>query len=332
MSHGIQKDDIGYVGFVDTLGHTWHNMPQYHELNGAVPSLKAFEVMDFDLEKRPNYGMNQDGAMRELDGSFHIVRSDTDTVLVGNVGSKFTVENNGSFFNYVDENILAMFPQLQIESVGTLFGGATTFINLMVNEFYIKGDDSPNINRLMYYNPLGKGSYGCGAHSVRIVCNNTLTAADAEAKANGSMFKFRHTKNAQTAINNHMMDLSETFLALDRYVDDLGVLAGVDMDTQDVDTFLESLYPTSKGSKKSETTNLNKQEKIKEVFEVVQDGMSKSISRSAYAMLNAVTWVVDHPEKLRKNQDVASNTWDGLVGLKADFKTTALSKLVGMKG
>jgi phage/plasmid-like protein (TIGR03299 family) len=331
MSHGITKDDIGYVGFADTLGHTWHRLPQYIELNGAVPVLKALEVMDFELEKRPNYGMNQDGAMRELEGSFHIVRADTDTVLVGNVGNKFTVVNNGHFFNYVNENILAVFPQLEIESAGTLFGGATTFINLKVNEFYIKGDDSPNVNRLMYYNPLGKGSYGCGAHSVRIVCNNTLTASEAEAKANGSMFKFRHTSGAQNAINNHMMDLSETFLALDRYVDSLDVLAGVDMNASDVSTFLESLYPTDKGSKKSETTNLNKQEKIKDVFETVQDGMTQGISRSAYAMLNAVTWVVDHPETLRKGQDIASNTWDGLVGLKSEFKTQALSKLIAMK-
>ena len=330
MSHGITEVDKGFVGFVNKFGGTWHGLEQYKQLVDAVSAQQAMEVLDFDLEKRINYRMTNDGPMEEIEGSFHVVRTDTDTVLVPNCGNKFTVVNNGKFFNYVNENILAIYPQLEIESVGTLFGGATTFINLLVNEFYIKGDDSPNVNRLMYYNPLGKGSYAAGAHSVRIVCNNTLTAAAAESKANGSMFKFRHTKNAQTAINNHMIDLSETFLELEKYVDTLNDLACTEMDVGMVDTFLESLYPTDAKSKKSETANLNKQEKVREVFETVQDGMSKTISRSAYAMLNAVTWVVDHPEKIRAGQDVMSNTWDGLVGLKSDFKTGALSKLVGM--
>lgn len=328
--YGITETDVGFVGFKSDNDHSNRYLAGYEVIDGPVSAAQAVEVLDFEIEKRPNFGMTNDGAMRELDGSFHLARPDTDTVLVNNVGNKFTVCNNGEFFNYINENILAVYPQLDIESVGTLYGGATTFINLMVNEFFVKGDDSPNVNRLMYYNPLGKGSYGCGAHSIRLWCANTLKASQAEAKANGSMFKFRHTKNAQTAINNHMMELAETFLELDKYVDVLNDLAGVDMNTSDVDAFLESLYPTVSGTKKAETTNLNKQEKVREVYEGVQDGMTHGISRSAYAMLNAVTWVIDHPEKLRKGQDIASNTWDGLVGLKADFKTTALNNLVAM--
>ena len=331
MAHGITDVDKGFVGFTEKFGGTWHGLAQYVELVGAVSVQQALEVLDFDLEKRENYGMTNDGAMRVLDGSFHVVRTDTDTVLVPSCGNKFTVVNNGDFFKYVDENILAIYPQLKIESVGTLFGGATTFVNLLVDEFYIKGDDSPNVNRLMYYNPLGNGSYSCGAHSVRIVCNNTLTFAAAEAKANGSMFKFRHTANAQTRINEHMIDLADTFMELEKYVDILNDLTGVDMDSSDVDTFLESLYPSNVGkSQKSATANLNKQNKVRDVFETVQDGMTKGIARSAYAMLNAVTWVIDHPEKIREGQDVASNTWDGLVGSKATFKSDALSKLVAM--
>ena len=124
MSHGITEIDRGMV-----WGTTWHGLPQYLQLDHPVTYQEAMEILNFPMEKRQLYREDKHQGFEKAN-AWEIVRTDTGDALVPFVGSKFQVIGNEKLLEHVNDTVLKEFPQLQIESVGTLWRGATTFVNL----------------------------------------------------------------------------------------------------------------------------------------------------------------------------------------------------------
>lgn len=332
MSHMIMEDDMGVVGFVEKYGGTWHGLDQYEERDGPVPVSKVKQTFGFDLEKEPLYhrkDVEGFGSFEEVDG-WCITRKDTEKVVVPMVGSRFHVMSHGEMFRHVEQGLLVQYPELEIESVGTLENGATAFVNLYLGKLNIHGDQSDNISRMMFYNPLGKGAYALGVHTVRIVCNNTLRMAEAESTANATLHKIRHTQSAGAKINAALVDLAQVKLGLQSFEDRMTEFTVQAMNSQKVDEFLNEFIPvTDDLGQAGQTRRKNQQESIRANFEEAE-GLDVSVSRSKYAMVQAVTKYLDHPEKLSKNQDMASVAWDGLVGRIAVRKDKAVSILAAV--
>ena len=334
MSHGIQELDIGYVN-----GTTWHNLPQYEQLERPVTLEEARKVMCYPLEKTPLFRVvhgDEDDLFasvnyEQVDGAHCIIRTDHNKVMVPTVGDQFVVLDNSFLLDFVSENLLGQYPELEIESVGTLFNGATAFLNLKVAEYQIKGDKSPTLSRLMYFNPLGKGSYQACAHDVRIVCNNTLRASAAQGAANKTLAKFRHTKSAGQRINDHLADLAELKLGLEKHVEALDFLASKPVVAEEVTKYLNFLFPLPVDDNgrpvEGRATSLarNKQDAVREVFESDQ-GLCLGATHTRYGLLQATTNYFDH--NTIRNGDDAARAWDGIVGDRANKKDTAFKFLM----
>jgi len=324
MSAGIQELDKGYVE-----GTTWHGIPSYITLDRPVTIEEARSVMCYPLEKQQLF--RDDGQDGEAVDAWAIVRTDHDAVMVPAVGKRFEVVDNSFLLNFVHEHLLAVYPELVIESCGTLFNGATAFVNIKIAEFQIKGDKSPTVSRLMYYNPLGRGSYQACAHDVRIVCNNTLRAAAAQGKANKSLAKFRHTASAGEKINEHLMDLAEFKLDLKKHIKQLDFLAKQQMSQEQVFEYLNKLYPLPKEDNgkvkegRSATRKMNQQNAVMQQFEMDQS-LAAGVKHSAYGLLQATTHVLDHG-KIKGGDEMAAR-WDGIVGQRAAVKDMAVKFLL----
>jgi len=322
MAHGITEIDKGYV-----FGETWHRLPQYVRQNMPVTKEQAIEVLDYPLEKKVLYRKNANGEIVESD-AWEIVRSDYDRVVVPAVGKYFTVISNKSLFDHISGSILSEFPDIDIESVGTLFGGQIAFVNLKMNEFRINGDDSPTVSRLMYYNPLGIGKYKVCAHNVRVVCNNTLRMATEESISHGLMSMISHTKNAQEHIKNGMASILALKQKFEEEKETLEILSKKDMSIEKVKEFFNVFLPVKQDDTQRKKTNVfNFRNKIENVFNTKQNAtLNDSLSNSGYGMLNAVTYVVDHDEP-RKGSDTAKIMWDGITGIRSDLKFKAMKSL-----
>jgi len=318
MAHLIMEHDRGAV-----FGTTWHKLAQYEQLNDFVTREKMWEISDYPMELVPNV-IILDGKTIES-GSRAIVRPDVKTVIVPAVGDDFYLENNSYLVHHIEENFLdGLEGKIGIESVGTLRNGATFFINLKVREFAVTGDKSKSVSNLMFVNPLGQGSYKCGAHNVRIVCNNTLRAAEAQARANGSLFKIRHTKGATERIPNVIEQMAEFQLGLDLHIEKLERLARRQVVSSEVQAFLETMYPLEE--KASNIKKINVWELRSDVlgqFEGDQD----LAGGTAYALLNAFTYAVDHRKPSTK-ADQAQVTWDNLFGMQSVSKEKAFESLM----
>jgi hypothetical protein len=197
MSAGIMEFDVGKVSGVQS---TWHKLPQYTCFpDRPITVAESVEVATYPIEKQQLYRGN--GIPVD---AWSLVRTDKDVTLVPAVGERFTIVQNHHMVNFISEHLLAVYPDLAIQSVGTLWNGATFFLNLSINEFQVKGDKSPTVTNLMYCNPLGKGSYVACAHSTRVVCANTARIAEAQGLANQSLKKFRHTaRNGKTRLTRN---------------------------------------------------------------------------------------------------------------------------------
>lgn len=324
MAHLIEHYDMGVV-----WGKTWHRLPQYIQQDGPVRTDQVHAVLDFPIRKDRSYRlMNKDGEQTVVEPlrSWHVVRVDTNTVIAPYVGEIFSAVSHLDMFKAVDKGLLSQFPDLDIESVGTLRGGGTAFINLKVSETHILGDNSPTITRLMFYNPIGVGGYTCGVHNVRVVCNNTLMAAKAQAAALGSLKMIRHTPGAIKALNYALVDMAKIKLGLETLDEQLNVLAGIPMTSRDTRDFLKELIPMpEKISSPARAGRLRKHSEILAQFERGL-ALSPATARSRYGMLQAVTYWTGHQVPTAK-QDRMAVDWDNLTGFRARFKNQALHLL-----
>lgn len=319
MAANILEHDQGVV-----QGTTWHQLPQYLTQDGPVTVDQARKVLDFPLEKVRLYRKAPAGSVRAFMpvDSFAVVRTDFDEVVADAVGPEFVVQNNANILDFIALEVLAEYPELSIESVGTLGNGATSFVNLKLNEFVIPGDKSNTVNRLMYYNPIGLGAYRAGVHGVRIVCQNTLNMADAAAAANGSLTRISHTSNSQERLKEAIIEIGKVFLELKTYEERLTEMAGIDMDSKSVDGFFDAFLPvteeTGQRALKIREKNVGI---ITSRFETDQDLKNP---RTKYGMLNAVTWYVDH---VKTQEDDGAQVWDSLTGRRAADKQRAFELL-----
>lgn len=318
MPAGILEVDRGYV-----WGTTWHGLPNYIQLATPVTIDQARKIMDYPLAKKQLYAQLR-GGLEAVD-AFAVVRTDHNTVVCPAVGRKFRVMNNVHILDFINDHVIKSYPALQIESVGTLWGGAVAFLSLKANSFMVKGDESETINRLMYYNPIGRGSYAAGAHSTRIVCNNTLRIAAAQSAANETLMTFKHTGNVEGKIVKHLVNLSKFFLELQTREQLLNDLALKPVNSDFVTEFIGKLFPVAKQTDRSLTMAKNRSAGIIEIFET-DTTIKAPANRSRYAVLQAVTNWVDH-KMIARGTDDAANMWDGLVGNRADIKDRALELL-----
>ena len=315
MSHGITEEDRGYVH-----GTTWHQLPQFVQLDRPVTKEEARLVLDYPIAKRQLYRMI-DGKLAEVSDAFCVVREDSDRVLLPTCGRVMEVHNNVEFFEMVDRGLLQVYPELELESVGTLWGGQTAFVNIKLAEWAVKGDKSSTVSRLMYFNALGRSYQAC-AHDVRIVCNNTLRMAAASGLANKTLLKFKHTHGASQKITEYLLDLAEVKMELKKHQELLNELARRPITTPQVEQFLSEFLPGPEGPPPIRIKNLR--DEVRNVFDSDQE--LGTIGNTRYGMLQAVTYWLDHG-KLRKSQDAAYQIWDGIVGDRSERKQAALALL-----
>jgi phage/plasmid-like protein (TIGR03299 family) len=341
MSHGITEIDKGYVN----ANSTWHGLPNYVCIpERPINILEAIEVADYPLEKRrlwfctshDEQGIEEKTDIDLLDyeqvgDAYSIVRTDFEPprVVVPMVGARFSVEENTRMVHFLNEHLLAEFPDLVIESVGTLFGGATFFINLKVGEFTVRGDSSKTLTNLMYANPLGRGSHTACAHSTRIVCNNTAQIAQSQGYANQSLKKFRHTSSATERINEHLIDMAKFKLGLEQYEYQMNQLADTPIPSAGfLDDFLNTTFGNPHEVKgRSQTMITNNVEAYKNVLRKQRPTLTDKAGNSLYALFQGYTDWVDH-EKQSRGSDSAAVQWDGLMGQRQKDKAGVLDSLL----
>jgi phage/plasmid-like protein (TIGR03299 family) len=339
MAHGIKELDRLAVGFVDKYGSTWHMHPNCEEINGAVSIEKAQEVFNYQVDKTPVVIQGTDIV---VPGNFVLSRTDVNeagetktTIVYPSVGDRYFPIQNDALLKWITAGVIVPF-NVSIESVGTLFNGQTAFVNLILNEHVVRGDQGPTVCRMMYSNSFGGFSYMACVHTTRIVCNNTLRCATAQGEVNKTLRKFRHTRNAAEKIEVHMVELGEVIASTRSHFDQMDLFAEMKVTCDQTNSFLDSLFPIEKDDKGNDkegrgtTRRLNQRNAIINIFETC-DNLQGDIAQTRYALLQAATDWADHESSVRNGDDQMGRFWDGIWGTKDKFKQSALTAIQALR-
>jgi len=275
----------------------WHGLGTIIE-DEAVKAAEALELagLDWTVELVPTaqyIGIDEEtneNIWDETPGTFSVQRS-SDLKSVGMVKSRYVPLNNVDAFQLGDD--LLDDPEAHWHTAGSLKGGSLVWMLAKLNEdIKIAGMEDELISSYLMISNSHDGSKAVEATvtPVRVVCNNTFTAALKNAKRT---FKIRHTKNmsGRIAEAKNALGITHTYMA---ELEKLGNnLVGQSFSNAEFNDFLESLVPT-KGLDDgiALTKALNKQELISEIRANKPD--LQNIKNTKWSALQAVIDMHDH--------------------------------------
>jgi len=212
-------------------GHDWDviELPSFTAIPGVTE-------VDFPLE---GWKQMPNGYMRKDDGWKTHVRSDTGAVLHKSQESFASIPNSVAY----DVAELLFDQGFQYETGITLDDGKLCAITLKLDEpIQIPGDDSIVL-------PFGCLSWGHAANAalrvrsgtIRQVCANTVGASEAEGKALGTDFTFRHTKNWKDRLDDAKQAVKGVRKALGIYQEMALELASIRVTPAQRDLFVSEI-------------------------------------------------------------------------------------------
>lgn len=331
MAHELMEHD----NMVSVREVPWHGLgiilPDY------IPVLEAQKVagLTWSVRKEPvHYRMPAvDGMSRimEIPGSFAIVRDDNQQPL-GVVGANYTPYQNDQMFQFVDE--FAKDANSQLETCGSLRNGRMVWALCTAGEVeYVKND--PVKKYFLIKNAFdGSSNIEVCFTDIRVVCNNTLTAA---LKGASNVWRIRHTSSlheqmqaVKGAIELQRKHSDAMYKAMERMVAHKMTSAEIkraatEIVMGDVSDVEELLQP---GQDLIELATAHKAKVINTILNLHESGAGSNIPGvrgSAYGLLNACTEYADHFKTLRPGERSYSEARfeSIMVGSASDFKKRA---------
>lgn len=300
------------------------------QLHTEISADQAHEILDFTIEKVPVSRPVADG-YETVPGQYCLVRKDSDdddgvVVGVSGVGEQFDVAAQpGKVLDFFLENIMPQVPELKIETVASVYNGATSFVNFHYGDGYeFKNDSSPQYTNILFMNPLTRGRLCLLSHTIRVVCQNTLRAA----RQTGTGFTINHSSRAGFYVNAALealkiqLDEAEQLKKLSIKLDSMHITG------KNIQTILDRIYPVKKTKKGEDSTRmLNIREDVMRQFETDKSFKAKT----AWAFLNAMTFKQEHP-KMTERRNPMSIGADNLFGTRAETKAKMLAAVLDTMG
>lgn len=185
MAHQLSFQKNANGDFVSKNLKPWHGFGTILDTVSYQDAMK-YGGLDYVVEKSPNiHRMNGVDIVSEK--SFFTWRTDTQKVL-GVVGDRYTPVQNIDALAIVEQ-----FPY-HIETAGVLKNGAISFVCMKSDkQIVVKGNDVTDMYLLFTNSFDGTTPISVIFTPIRVVCNNTLTAA---IKGAADKYTFRHTQSA----------------------------------------------------------------------------------------------------------------------------------------
>lgn len=294
MAHKIDNSK-GFNAFVAFQMPAWHNLGKvFQEELNTVQALTE-SGQDYNVSKWPNIHRLPSGIELVSKDSFFTMRDDTAAVLGSRLGTDYTVLQNKEAFDIVDEILKT--GKARIETAGAIDGGKRVFICLKVKDAIVVGkNDSIDEYLLICNSHDGTLAITAMFTPIRVVCNNTLSAALAGAKG---AVKIRHTARAEDRLKEAMkvMGMIEESSKLNAAA--YNAMAATDMTKQEFFNYIGNIFMTDEEIKKlqkgeQDVLSTRKKNIINDVLEFAEVGVGQREAlqggnRNGWFAYNAIT-------------------------------------------
>jgi phage/plasmid-like protein (TIGR03299 family) len=191
MAHKIDQTKTEKGAFIAYQQPAWHNLGTVFQREINVSDALKEGGLDFTVCKEANIHRIPFNTDIVSEDSFFTYRSDTNGILGTKLGADYTIFQNSQALDFVQE-ILDR-GTAKIETAGSINGGRRVFICLKnTKEITVGDNDMVHSYALITTSHDGSLAVTAMPTNVRVVCNNTLSAALAGVGA----IKIRHTSNA----------------------------------------------------------------------------------------------------------------------------------------
>jgi phage/plasmid-like protein (TIGR03299 family) len=293
MASGILENDFMFSGRGIV---PWHGIGAV--LDGTLASDEAIKTarLEWHVEQTPVFAAKN--WTQAIPGYIANVRSDTNEVL-GIVSDRYRVAQNRDVFAFADDLIGTDQAKCAYETAGSLWNGRRVFLLVNMPKGRIVGDE---------YQPYlcisnahdGSAPLQVFLTGIRVVCNNTLSAALGAARRK---IAIRHMAN----MDQRKGEALRTMGAASRYFHNLELfaseLAGKKVAIGKV---LDKLFPVSRDmSKRQLQSNKEVKELIKQILHSKDD--LQNFKGTAWGVYNAVADYRSNAEPKRKTVSWADN-------------------------
>lgn len=280
------------VAAVETMaygrGIPWHGLGEKTEnpLSTAEEMLEAAGLA-WEVRKTPMTTMH-DGDQIIVPNTWANVRQ-SDGAVLGVVGDAYQILQNRAAFAFADNVVDS--GAAKYETAGSLFGGRRVFLSMEIPEgIQVPGDTGEVKPYILVTNSHDGSSPVIGAVvMVRVVCNNTLTAALAGAKRT---FRVRHTGSLEGKIAAAREALGITFTYIDTFQEIAGRLALAKVTDRQIDKILREAFPVPESQDNPDRIEQSDWWKVRELYRTTEN--LDPIRGTAWAVLQATGEYLDH--------------------------------------
>lgn len=336
MAHNF-KDKGSNTSFVSRKEIAWH------KLGKVVDSMTSKECMtlaglDFEVGLAPLVALVNNPILveeskktnivtkinstlyrsKEVEGSFATYRTDTNEVF-GVVGSRYEVIQNIEAFEFFDSIIGE--GHAYYETAGALGNGETIFLTAKLPSKLIVGKEDIDKYLLFTMAHDGSSSVQVMFTPIRVVCNNTLSAA---IQSTQNKVTIRHTKNARKRLEVAKEILGLTSVQSGKYEEVFNLFTKTKITDKVFKDFIDVVFNFESKDEQLSTRSENKRNSILEYYEVGvgQEGIQGTL----WGAYNTVTGYLQNGID-RDDASAFKNTF-----LKSDvaIRNSAMSKALSL--
>jgi phage/plasmid-like protein (TIGR03299 family) len=212
MAHNLNLNN-GKWSFAARGEKAWHGLGQY--VSEAMTSEQAIELggLNYGVEKRPLFAPAWEGTYVEAPGFYANVRTDNNEIL-GVVKGRYRIVQNKDAFGFFDTIIDK--GEAIFETAGALGKGERIFVTAKLPEDMLVRGEKVEKYIMLTNSHDGSSTIIAGFTPIRVVCNNTLTAA---LKNIDNKVSISHTASAESRLR----EASRVMGIASRYMDEVNL-------------------------------------------------------------------------------------------------------------
>lgn len=338
MAHEIMEHD----NMISVHELPWHGLGIVLDDYPSIEEAQRLAGLDWTVRKEAVYYRTpkNDGMSRiiKVPDNFAIVRNDTNMPL-GLVGNHYEPYQNDQMFAFMDQFMKQA--NSKIETCGSLRNGKTVWALAQAGTVeYVKND--PTNKYFLFKNAFdGSSTIEVCFTDIRVVCNNTLTAA---LKGSSNLWRIRHTgamhdqlKEVQQAIVHQQSHAEAMHQAMQQLVSLR--LTGQQIQTAFTDLVIRADKDVSdlaeEGQDLLELATNHQRRVVHTLLELHESGAGSNIPGvrgSAYGVLEAATEYADHYRIVRAGERSLSEARfeSVMMGSSYQFKTKAFDYVMSL--
>lgn len=299
----------------------------WHGLGNALPALATVEEMQraaglfWTVRKAPMF--DERGIVVP---GFQAVARDDNNVVLGVVSNQYHIIQNAQAFETLDALIAE--GAATVETAGSLGDGFRVWaLSKVPGDFRVIGEDAVNAYFLLDWRHDGNGGLSGRLTPIRVVCQNTLSAATGGRAA----FSIRHAANAKLRIEEAHRALGIVRHRMEETTEAYRALAAKPVTESVAKSYFASLFqPKAQGEEETVESFIRRMETFDgqqdELLALFESGAGAEYGRgNAWGAYNAVTEWVDHRYPVLQNGKVSDTRQESaLFGTYAKVKQDAL--------